>query len=474
MAAADWARAVEILSARLERSPEDLDLNLAMAEAALGAGDLRRARRHADRALGTAPKDTRAAEIVGHVLFRMGESAAERLGDKGMLVRATFADAATAYEEALALGSDPYQAGFWAAEAHERAEARDKALVAIDRALTARPKDPAALSLRGRLLLDQGKAAEALESFEAVLAGAPQSPAAADAAAGSISARLKLGDKAGIAAAFPKLTKGDPLGAQARIYEILAAAYRGTPAEDAWQALLETADATEPRDAINAYYRAELMIRRGRSKEALELADRYLAAVPGDAGGLLLRAVALRKLGSLPEARKVLGRAYDLDPERPSIREEFRYLVAAFFEAKRYQEASEVQEFVVYLTGRPEDRHDYAILRLDAGAPAEAERIYREIAADREVPASEVSRALNALALLQRGQKKLPEAEKTLREALATNPDNLDARENLGILLIDEGRAEEGRKELSACIAKDPARKRAQYHLLRLDRKDLP
>jgi tetratricopeptide (TPR) repeat protein len=474
IAAGEGARAVEILLPALEKQPDDLEINLALAEAHLAAEDLRAARRHADRAQHVAPKDPRAALAVGHVLFRMGEHGAERSGSRGVLVRATFADAASAYEEALALGADAYQAAFWAAEAHERAEGRAKALAAIERALSARPTDPAALAVKGRLLLEAGSAAEALPVFAEVLRAAPSSAPAAAAAVGSIEAMLRLGDVKGVAAAFPKLTNGDPHGANLRIYEVVAAAFRGSPHEDLWDSLLESADRSEPRLPLTSYYRAELAIRRSRDKDALAFADRYLAAAPDDPGGHLLRAVALRKLGRLAEARTALGKAYDLDHERAGTRDEFRYLVAAFFAAKQYKDAADVQEFVVHLTGAPADRYDYAVLRLDAGSPAEAERIYRDIAADREAPASERARALNALALLLQSESKADEAEAAFRSALGEDPDHLDARENLGILLVARGRADEGKKELLACVAKDPARKRSLYHLLRIANPGIP
>jgi tetratricopeptide (TPR) repeat protein len=474
IAAGEWTKAIELLRPELERRPDDVEVNLALAEAFLGSGELRAARRHADRAQALAPSDPRTMLWAGHVLFRMGEDSASRAGERGLLVRATFADAAAAYEEAAQLGADAYQTGFWAAEAHARAEVPEKAIAAIDRALQARPSDAAASTTKGKLLLQVGRPAEALPLFESVLASSPGTQAAGDAAVGATAARLQLLDVEGVARTFPALTRGDPHGAAARIFETVWTKLRGTAREDAWDALLQEADRFEPPLPFTPYYRAELALRRGRDKEALAFAERYLSGAPGDPAGLLLRAVALRKLGRLPEARIVLGRAYDLDPERPSTREEFRYLVAAFYAAKRWQDAADVQEFVVHLTGAAADRHDLAVLLLDAGSPSDAERIYREIGEDREVPAAERARAWNALALLMRSRKNPDDAEKLFRRALEEDPANLDARENLGLLLVERGRAEEGRRELVTCVSRDPARKRSLYHLLRLAHGEVP
>src|SRR5207247_2347977 len=83
--------------------------------------------------------------------------------------------------------------------------------------------------------------------------------------------------------------------------------------------------------------------------------------------------------------------------------------LAAVFAAKRYRDAAAVQELVAHMSGSAADRHDYAVLRLDAGMKEVAERLYRVIAADTGAPESERSRAWNALALLLRSEGQVGE-----------------------------------------------------------------
>jgi tetratricopeptide (TPR) repeat protein len=473
-AAGDSAATIARLMAEFEKSPKDLAVNLGLAEAYLGAGDLRRARRHADRAQAVAPADPRGSLWVGHVLFRMADDVPEG----APLARATFADSAAAYEEALALGADPYATAFWAADARERAGEVAKALTSIEGALRARPDDPAAALVKGRLLIAEGRAREAEGLFDRVVLAAPGTPVAGQAAVEAIRARLLAGDLGSIPDAFTRLTRHDPHGAAARIYRLLAESWRGTRDEDLWATLLEAAARASPDDPLATYWRAELAARRKDGAATLALAERYRKASPGDPDGRVFVSIGLRLLGRLDEARVEIGRAYDRFPDHGPIREEMQYLVKAFFDARRYREAADVQELVAHTTGTPADRYDYAVLRLDGGMKDEARRLYEALGADSEAPAADRSRARNALGLLRLGEGDLAGAEQALRRALEEDPDNLDAHENLGILLVRQGKVEDGRKELGQAVARspktDPLRKRSQYHLWRAEHPEVP
>jgi tetratricopeptide (TPR) repeat protein len=471
-ASQDFEAAIARLMPAFEKTPKDLEVNLALAEAYLGAGDLRRARSHADRAQAIAPKDPRGSVLVGHVLFRMAE------GESAVLARATFADAAAAYEDALAAGADAYAAGFWAADAWDRSGAPANALTAIEGALRNRPKDPSAALLKGRLLIADGRAADAAPLLDEVVASVPGTEVAGDAAVESMRARLRAGDRASVPESFARLTRGDPHGAAARIYRMVAEAFGGTRDEDVWAGMLESAVKASPDDPLVIYWRAALAARRKDGAGLLALADRYKRARPDDPDGRVFRAIALRLLGRLDEARVEIVRAYDRAPEHGAAREEMQYLVKAFFDARRYREAADVQELVAHATGVPADRYDYAVLRLDAGMKDEARRVYDAICADLGLPSTERSRAANALALLRRGEGDLVGAEEALLRALHFDRDNLDAHENLGILRIRQGKVDDGQTELEEAIARspktDPPRKRSHYHLWRARHPEVP
>lgn len=469
----DHAATVARLRPVFDANQNDLEANLGLAEAYLGLGDLVRARRHADRAQAVGPKDPRGSILVGHVLYRMAEG-----GEGPLIATATLMDAATAYEEALDLGADPYATGFWAAEARERTGSRAKALAAISRALAARPNDPAAAALKGRLLIDEGRSPEAAAVLDAALAANPKAPGADELALQSMRARLKIGDLQSLPQQFPKLTRGDPHGAAPRIYALVAADFRGTRNEDLWASMLEAEGKAGPDDPLVLFWRAELAARRKDGAATVALADRYRAARPDDPDGRVLKALGLRLLGRLDEARVEIGKAYDLEPGRQTTGEEMRYLVAAFYEARRYKEAADVQELVAHVTNMPADRYDRAVLLLDSGQVDEARRVYQGIEDDAEVSYPERARAANARALLFLGQGKLEAADQQFPAALGLDGGCLDAHENLGILLIRTGRAEEGKKELREAISRspktDPPRKRALYHLWRAEHPEVP
>jgi tetratricopeptide (TPR) repeat protein len=473
----DYAATVARLKPAFDANADDLEANLGLAEAYLGLGDLPRARRHAERAQAVAPKDPRAAILLGHVYFQM---AADDTGPDGpgLIARATLQDAAAAYEEALVLGAEPYAAAFWAADARERSGSRTKALAAIGRALEVRPNDPAAAAVKGRLLLDEGRAPEAAAVLDAALAAQPRAAGAEEAAFQAMRARLRIGDLDALPGHFAKLTRGDPHGAAGRVYQLVAASLGGTRNADLWGSMLESASAADPRDPLALYWNAERAARSMDGPAALALAERYREVRPADPDGRVFRAMALRLLGRLDEARVEIGKAYDLEPGRQSTGDELGYLVKAFFDASRYKEASQVQELVAHVSKSPQDRHDHAILLLDAGMPNEAKKIYAALVADPKTPSPERARAANAAALLLRSEGDHRGAEALFREAIGYDPANLDPRENLAILLVRTGREDEGRKELADVMARsqgaDPPRKRAAYHLWRATHKDVP
>jgi tetratricopeptide (TPR) repeat protein len=474
MQAGEFQAAYDKLQAAFQAHRRDLEVNLLLAEWQLVAGDPATARAHADIAEAVAPNDFRSALMQGHALFRIGEGEAE---SANVMSQASFTEAAMHYEEARRLGAPEYDSSFWAADARARGRDLPAALANVARALAARPGDLPALGLQGRLLVDSGRALEAVPILTEVAEKAAGTPAGAEAAVALVRTQAKLGGMDALAALVEKFTRGDRFGVAQRVWQVAFDALHGTKNEDAWSAMLEAAAAAAPGDAVVAWYQAELAIRRGPPASALAFAERYLALRPGDADAHLFRAVALRQLGRLDEARQSAGKAYDIDPEQESTRSEYRYLVAAFFDAKRYKDAADVQQLVVHFSGTAADRHDYAVLRLDAGMKDDAERLYREIAADAAAPASERARAWNALALLLGSSARLDDAEKAFRKALAEDGGLLDAHENLGILLVRKGAVEEGRRELEAAIAgnKDAVpRKRAAYHLWRAGHPELP
>jgi tetratricopeptide (TPR) repeat protein len=80
---------------------------------------------------------------------------------------------------------------------------------------------------------------------------------------------------------------------------------------------------------------------------------------------------------------------------------------------------------------------------------------------------SENVATLIALAHESLAQSRYTEAEQALRKALAIAPASNDAAAPLGAILMDSGRAEEGRKMIDAVLARDPDHREAQLSLAR-------
>lgn len=73
--------------------------------------------------------------------------------------------------------------------------------------------------------------------------------------------------------------------------------------------------------------------------------------------------------------------------------------------------------------------------------------------------------ARNKLAMVLYRKKKFKEAEDELRTVLATEPTNFNALDGLGLVMTQTGRAEEAVKQHLAAIAANPQDVLVQYHL---------
>lgn len=234
---------------------------------------------------------------AGRVRKRIGLLAA--LLTPLLLMAAAPAQQRDGFEEAMARGAAALQAGeFTAAQSAFRA------------ALAARPGHPAAQAFLGNSLLASGEVTRATELLEA----------SARVAADYYPARLGLG-RAYLAAGRTAEAIGE-FQAASRI-DLADPASRALLA----QALMQTGRAVEARAAARElvrvspgefsahYLLATTELRAGGPGDALAAFDAALQIRPADASAIYGRAIALRALERVPEARVALGDLIEAHPD---------------------------------------------------------------------------------------------------------------------------------------------------------------
>lgn len=460
---------VDAVAALERRDGASVSQLLTGAEAALKMGRLQDARSFTDSAREADPESAEAATWQGHVLMAMGES---RLADgrTGLLTQATFQDAASAYRQARKLGGDAYRNAYWEAEAQELGGSPEEALQALEAALEARPEDPGARLLKGRILLRAERPLEAARTLQGLL---DAEPGHQEAAGLLVRARIAAGDQEALRSTVLELAS--VLGDAGVIFQPLYSSFWSDPAGRRMLAdLLEEVRARTSAELLPRFYLGCLRLVEGRPEEAVPHLKAYVEAAGTDATGHRWLGVALTQAGQLDAARKELMKANTLggvDPEEMAT--SYRELVTALVEAGRYEDAVVVQRLVVSLTDRPWDVMDLGALQVNAGHREEGMRTYRRVIERKDADAAVVSATQNSLGLALWGLGRLQEAEAALRAALATSERNLDARENLGILLLQLGREKKAAAQLErvsemAASRGEGPRRRAAYHLLRI------
>lgn len=182
----------------------------------------------------------------------------------------------------------------WARHAEILAEHRHpEAIVSLEKALAAAPREPSYLRLRAILMQDSRVPQRALTSWQELLAAAkgPQNRLLRD------EARTRVVD----------LLVGGSFGKQSA---------RRQSAEKEALAALQSPDRETAREA--ALFLAELYTREERHDEAVAIQELLLKAEPDDPERLAALALALRRAGRSDEAMAALERLVAVDPRRSS------------------------------------------------------------------------------------------------------------------------------------------------------------
>jgi len=203
------------------------------------------------------------------------------------------------------------------------------------RALESRADCPEAVNGLALALAAQGKASDAIQQLERVLAAHPQFSAARVNLALLLSAR---GDTHRAIEQYREALRGDPGSAAARIN--LARLLAGLGQADEALQLYQEAVELKPGDPIAHYDLANTLGARGDHPAALAHYAEAARLRPGFAQARYNLGVELARAGRIPEAVSEFGEAARLDPEDADIRYNYGIALA---KTQRYSEA--VREF---------------------------------------------------------------------------------------------------------------------------------
>ena len=354
--------------------------------------------------------------------------------------------------------------------------------------IAAEPQRPEAHELLGAALSAQGRAREALPSFDRARELRPQSPSIRQNRAQALFALGRL-DEARDEARQAVQLKPDLHGGWILLGNVLAAMGDAGGAERAYRRAM----ALRPDEAGTPYNLALLFQGQGRLDEAIASYRKALvlrpnmAAAHNNLGNALktkgrvdealahyAQAVqldpqladaysnwgnALREMGRTDEAIPLLERALAMKPQSFAIQNN---LGIAYFERNRFREAAECQRRALELNPAfHESRNNLGNALAALGEQDEAIACYEEVL--RHVPDHADAHSNLGLLLQERG-----EIEAAIREyerTLAIKPDHSDALNNFGYLLHEQGKREEAMALYRRAMEANPKSARAAYNL---------
>lgn len=388
---ADRARAARYLRRAAERDPDDRDSRLRLARIARGTDDAEAAARYAE-VLRLDPTDEEALLASGEIALRAGDAVSAR----------------AYFRQLLGTARDPAGAALQVAAAWRTARRPDDALATLDEALRSESGDPRLHFARGLVLAARGAHREALAAFAAVPEAAGPLHAAALAGVADALSLLGAHDQAfdAIRRAVGAIGPGDEMGGA--VYPVVPDVFRRAGRSAEAIALLQPLVAAGAGPAVTIAI-AEALQDLGRHDQAQALLAAELVQAPGDTGLLFAlaaareraedvegavglvkalldadpdNATALNFVGyvwadrgmRLEEARRLLRRALELEPEDPHILDSLGWC-----EVKRgnFEEGARLLERA--RAGLPQDPvvlHHLAAAYAALGREAEAEGIW--------------------------------------------------------------------------------------------------
>lgn len=228
-------------------------------------------------------------------------------------------------------------------------------------------------------------------------------------------------------------------------------------------AALETAAAPFLR-----YRLAELLVRDGKLKEALEETDRGLSAAPNDLNLLQLKAGVLSNMDDTKSAEAVYQKILTLKPDQEEV-----YVLLASFHAQHGDVEKAIGTLQKLIKQKPDSFFGhYSLGRIYevANQTKDAEREYKK--------AIELSRGADSIRLdyarFLGGQKRFKEAIAVTDKIIDEAPDDTNARNLRGQLLLHEDRVDDALKEFEQLqdLEGDPTATRMKIAVIKLERRD--
>lgn len=455
-----------------QRDKLTLEVCLVGAEAALSVGNYKDAGSLGSLASEIAgenadgnPRDPRGLAMEAHALYYRAQQAMGT-GNPGPMTSATFLDAGTFYRRARQAGGDPYKLGYFEAEAFLAGGATGKALVAIDAALDKQPDNFDARMLRTRILLGLDRSAEAAQVLQDMRKKDGKNVLVARRL---LQAVLATGDRSRARQTFLELIKEFPK--DPGIYTPFELHFKTESPPTFLIETMEAAAKIHPPaiDCFPQWYLALLKGNAGKLEEGLSYMEVYRAQFDSHPEAHFWIGRFLTDLGQLERARSALLKANALGGlDQDLLVGGLRRLVAKLVGRNEYDPAAALQGVVLSLSQTPDDERDLGALYYNGGRTSEGIGVLERLAARSDGMASSTAAGVwNYLGLYYWGLGRSKDAEKALRKALDESPESSDALENLGLLLVESGRPEDGVKLLDRVIVQDPERQRSRYHRLR-------
>ncbi len=420
----------------------------------------------------TQPKADAAALFAAADDAFAAAEAAEASGRPALFTRTAYADAETAYRKAAEAARDPASRGRamlgagWAATRAGRLE-DGLAVFALAEGIAESADD--AVFAAARAMLEAGRRNDARLKLSRYLDDEASSHRG-DAALLVLTSRIDAGERAEAAAWMRDVVSGLSFEGRTEAWGLIAGRWRDLPGDSFYADLSADALKAFPDDPAVVFWSGDLFLARRRFPEALARFRRFSALRPTDPVGRLWTGVAEVRNGLPDRARISVDQAAAAGAAPELVDSAYREIVFGYFSAKRWDDAVALQKIVCDRTDGDQDRLDLANLLKDAGLLDEAAETLERLLSKDDFQGVKRAKACNDRALLERARGRMDVAEAFFRAAIAAFEDERDARENLGILLMETGRKDEGRKLLEWCVARENNRFRSRYFLFRDDR----
>jgi tetratricopeptide (TPR) repeat protein len=436
----------------LATAPDDRDALLGLGRALLGTGDLEKSRATLEKLLAKAPTDAEASFALGLTELAQGDRAAAK-DASGESARAFYAAAARRFEDATA--SSPNRVDAWLQLGRAKLGTDDVrgAAQAYEHAVSLAPTDVTANWRLGELyamrLADYGKAIPVLET---VLRAVPDHVDARRTLGHVLLAQGKTNEALD---QFRRVLKAQPSddATWKELWNLYAAKGKYDDARKLYRSLLDA----DPKNAYAQYQLAFVSFTEKNYAKAIEGFQKALELNPKfDEVERLLGECYLAQ-GNTSEASKHFLATIQLNPDNKAAYDGLAGVAQELSKQKKYDEAVDV--FTKALAAKPGDallQANLALAYKDMGRIDEAIQTYEKALAAGPLD----SATLNDLGILYEGKRQFDKAIDCYRKAQAADG-NLDATENLGVLMLKFGNYDKAIAEFKKVLAKDPSRDRA-------------